>query len=230
MSKASRERTILITGATGGLGKALALACARGGTRVVLLDRRRKPLEALCDQVEALGAPAPGYGEVDFERVGPDELSELVAGLTDAYGGIDGIAHCAVRFEGLRPLDQVPPQDWLKDLQVNLNAAWLLTINCLASLRERQGRVAFMVDGNASGKAYWGAYGVSKAALSSLAETLAEELEDSGCAVKTFDPGPMRTALRAAAYLAEDPATVPAPDEAAERVADWLLSSSGAGS
>lgn len=214
---------ILITGATGGLGSALALACARRGARVILLDRRRRPLETLCDEVEALGAPAPGYGEVDLAQVGPEGLQELVQGLTEAYGGIDGLAHCAARFEGLKPLDQVTPQDWLLDLQVNLNAAWLMTVSCLPSLRERAGTVVFVTDAAARSGAYWGSYGVSKAALEGLSAILAEELDNTDCRVHTVDPGPMRTGLRSSAYLAEDPNSVPVPAEAADQIADLLM-------
>ncbi len=214
---------VLITGATGGLGKALALACAERGARVVLLDRNKRLLERLCDQVEALGAPAPGYADLDLSGVGPEQLDELVAGLTEAYGPLAGLVHAAVRFDGLRPLDQILPEDWLMDLQVNLNVAWLLTLACLPSLKSAAGTVIFLVDGDAEGRAYWGSYGASKAALGSLAATLSEELGHSGCRSLAIDPGPMRTDLRATAYLGEDPGSVPSPSEAAERIADELL-------
>jgi NAD(P)-dependent dehydrogenase (short-subunit alcohol dehydrogenase family) len=219
--------TILITGANGGLGSALALACAERGARLVLLDQKQRPLERLCDQVEALGAPAPGYCDVDLSKLGPEAAEELVAGLVAEYGGIDGLVHCAARFEGLRPMDQVPPTDWLLDLQVNLNAAWLLTRCCLASLKQRKGTVVFLKDDNAVGKAYWGSYGAAKAATAAMAESLANELGAGSCRVLSFDPGPMRTALRAGAYLAEEPLSVPDPGEVAARLADDLLQPRG---
>ncbi len=214
---------VLITGATGGLGKALALACAERGARVILLDRNKRLLERLCDQVEALGAPAPGYADLDLSAVGPEQLKELVEGLTAAYGPLNGLVHAAVRFDGLRPLDQIAPEDWLLDLQVNLNVVWLLTLACLPSLKSAAGTVIFLVDGDAEGKAYWGSYGAAKAALGSLASTLAEELGHSGCRSLAIDPGPMRTDLRASAYLGENPGSIPLPSEAAERLAEVLL-------
>lgn len=223
MATQEQVRTILITGATGGLGSALALECAGRGARVVLLDRKRRPLEALCGQIEALGAPAPGYVEADLSQVGPEGLSDLVTGLVEAYGGIDALVHCAARFQALRPLDQVPPEEWLLDLQVNLNAAWLLTVYCLPSLRERRGKIAFVTDPDAEASAYWGSYGVSKGALRSLAAILRDELETSGCEVLVIEPGPLRTDLRAAAYLGEDPESVPEPAAAAHRIANALL-------
>ncbi|MEE4175452.1 MAG: SDR family NAD(P)-dependent oxidoreductase [Xanthomonadales bacterium] len=214
---------VLITGATGGLGKALALACASRGARVILIDRNKRLLERLCDEVEALGAPAPGYCDVDLATVGPEQVQELVAGLDEAYGPVSGLVHAAVRFDGLRPLDQIAPQDWLLDLQVNLNVAWLLTLACLPGLKSSGGTVVFLVDGDAEGQAYWGSYGASKAALKSLASTLSEELGNAGCRALAIDPGPMRTDLRATAYLGENPTSVPPPSEAAERIADVLL-------
>jgi len=223
MSETEESRNILITGATGGLGHALALECARRGARVILLDRKAKPLEAVCDEVEALGAPAPGYVDLDLAQAGPEAIEELVSGLVDAYGGLDGLVHCAVRFDGLRPVDQIAPQDWILDLQVNLNAPWLLTTRCLPTLRERHGRIVFFTDREARGKAYWGSYGASKGALESLAGSLAEELEGSGCEVVVLDPGAMRTELRSAAYLGEDPSTVPPASEAAAPIADRIL-------
>jgi NAD(P)-dependent dehydrogenase (short-subunit alcohol dehydrogenase family) len=223
MTENTPNRTILITGANGGLGSAVALACAAQGAQLVLMDLKSRPLERLCDQVEALGAPAPGYCEMDLARVGPEAVEELVGGLVEAYGGIDGLVHCAARFEGLRPFDQVIPADWLLDLQVNLNAAWLVTRACLPSLRQRSGTVVFFEDREAVGKAYWGGYGVAKAATAALADMLAEELECGPCKVLKIAPGPMRTALRAAAYLAEDPNTVPDPAVVADQVARALL-------
>ena len=214
---------IMITGATGGLGTALALECAGRGARVILLDRNKRLLERLCDKVEALGAPAPGYCDVDLAKVGPDALAELIAGLGEAYGSLSGLVHAAARFDGLRPLDQITPQDWLLDLQVNVNVAWLLTLGCLPGLRAAQGTVVFLLDGNATGKAYWGSYGASKGALQSVADTFSQELEGTGCQVLAMDPGPMRTDLRAAAYLAEDPATVPEPAGPAKAIADAML-------
>jgi len=223
MSSATQPPVILITGANGGLGKALALACAERGAQLVLLDQRKRELEVLCDRVEAVGAPAPGFCDVDLAKVGPEELEQLVAGLTEAYGGIDVLVHAAARFDGLRPMDQVIPSEWLLDMQVNLNAAWLLTRSCLAALHERAGTLVFFEDNNAVGKAYWGSYGVAKAATAALAATLEEELEAGPCRVIRMDPGPMRTPLRAAAYIAEDPLSQPDPSVAAKQLAEELI-------
>lgn len=224
MSNAHSEKNILITGAAGGLGSALALALARRGARLILLDRNMRGLEEVCDKVEQAGAPAPGFCQLDLVKVDPGNMAELVADLVSNYGGIDGLAHCAVRFQGLQPLDQVGGDTWLSVMQINLNAAWLVTVSCLPSLRARGGTIVFTLDEPAAdGTAYWGPYGVSQSALRTMAQTLSEELENTSCRVFGVYPGPMRTALRATAYHAEDPRAVPVPERAAESIAIAML-------
>ena len=217
---------ILLTGTNGGLGSALARVLAARGVQLILVDRQRRKLERLCDEIEALGAPAPAYCDMDLANLAPDGASELMAGFEQAYGPLYGLVHAAARFGGLRPLEQTPPDQWLLDIQVNLNASWLLSVAALPQLKRDRGVLAFMLDSApAQGQAYWGGYGVSKAALASLAAMFADELEGSACRVISLDPGPMRTALRAEAYLAEDPALLPDPLTVAESLATQLLPS-----
>ena len=217
-------KNVLITGAAGGLGSALALACARRGARVILLDRNMRGLQEVCDRIEATGAPAPGFCQLDLVKADPASMSELVTELVSSYGGIDAVAHCAARFQGLQPMDQVGGDTWLSVLQVNLNAAWLVTVSCLPSLRARGGTIVFPLDEPAAeGSAYWGPYGVSHSALRTMAQTLAEELDGTSCKVYGVYPGPMRTALRATAYHAEDPNAVRGPEVPAEAIACALL-------
>jgi len=222
-------RNILITGAAGGLGSALSLACARRGAQTLLVDRDLRGLERVCDGIEAAGGLAPGYCQLDLAVVDPAACAQLVEQFTGEYGPLSGLAHCAAQFDGLQPMDQVPADRWLRQVQVNLNAAWLLTITCLPSLKlAGNSSVIFVLDEEPrSRSAYWGAYGVSKAALRALAGILAEELEGSGCRVYGVHPGPMRTPLRASAYLAENPDTPPAATAAAGHLAGLLLGEGG---
>lgn len=224
MGQVQSDKNIMITGAAGGLGTALAIALAKRGVRLILLDRQLKDLEAVCDRVEQAGGPAPAYCQLDLVKADPGSMAELVASLVSEYGGIDGLAHCAVRFQGLQPLDQVRGDTWLSVMQVNLNAAWLITVSCLPSLRARAGTVVFTLDEPAAGgPAYWGPYGVSQAALKTMAQTLSEELDNTSCRVFGVYPGAMRTALRATAYHAEDPQMVRSPEVAAEAIAEVML-------
>jgi NAD(P)-dependent dehydrogenase (short-subunit alcohol dehydrogenase family) len=217
-------RKILITGAAGGLGSALAQTCAARGCQVLLLDKDLRGLESVCDKVEADGGQPPGYCQVDLATAGPDQFEELVKAFTDTYGGLDGLVHCAAHFSGLQPMEQVPGDDWLRHLQVNLNAAWLLTRTCLPAIRSSSdGVVVFVLDEvRRTGSAYWGPYGVSKAGVREMAEIFANELEGSNCKVFGVSPGAMRTAVRATAYHAEDPLSQPTPQRAAEHIADLL--------
>jgi NAD(P)-dependent dehydrogenase (short-subunit alcohol dehydrogenase family) len=207
----------------------LALACARRQARVLLLDINLQGLEEVCEEIEAEGLPAPGICQFDLATAGPGSFQELVDAFTGAYGALDGLVHCAAHFSGLQPLDHVPAEDWLKTVQVNLNSAWLLTTACLSSLLSSPASVVVFVldDEKRSKSAYWGAYSIAKAGARSMAEMLAQELENSNCRVFGVDPGPMRTGLRATAYLAEDPAKIPSPEHAAEYLARLILGEGG---
>lgn len=201
------------------------MACATRGAQVLLTDQDLRGLEESCDAVEAAGGPAPGYCQLDLAVAGPDAFDELLKSFNDAYGDLHGLVHCAAHFRGLQPMEQVTPDEWLTSMQVNLNAAWLLSVICLPSLKASQsGRLVFVLaDEGVCGSPFWGAYGAANAALEALAQMFAEELEDSGCSAFGVRTGPMRTHLRATAYLGEHPSTVPEPRHAAERIAALLL-------
>ena len=216
---------ILITGAAGGLGGALAEQLARTGADLLLVDKNSPALDVISDRISAAGLGNPGLCTLDLAQSGPDECQNLVDIMQQEVGGLDVIIHCAAAFDGLQPMDQLDWAQWLECMQVNVNAAWLLTRTALPLLKSSgQGRVVFIhEDERVSATAYRGAYGVSKAALKSLGSILEDELEGTGVQVVNVHPGPMRTALRARAYLAEDPISVQHPDQAAERIIDLLV-------
>lgn len=217
----------MISGAAAGLGRALALDLAERGMRLFLLDRNVRGLEKLSDAIVANGLEAPGICPLDLAEAGPEAFDQVARILEDEFGGLDHLVHAAAHFSSLSPLDQVEPAEWLRVMQVNLNAPWALSVACLPLLRQSQAAsVTFVVDDvHRSTSAYWGAYGVSKAGLRSLAAVLERELEHTGIRVLTVNPGPMRTALRAAAYLGENPATQPDPAVAAAGIVCRLLES-----
>lgn len=219
------KSTVLITGAAGGLGSALAKLLARRGHSLLLLDRDSRRLDQLSDEIRAAGAEEPGVCPLDLAVAGPDAFHELAMILEREYGGLDHLIHCAAHFQGLTPLDQIDPPEWMKTVQVNLNAVWALTTACTPLLRKGKASSVVIVLENesCSGSAYWGAYGVTKAALLAYSRILSEEVEAVGIRVLALDPGPMRTGLRAAAYLAENPATVPDPARAASAIAAKIL-------
>jgi len=222
-----KQLKILITGACGGLGSALATQLAKRGANLLLLDKSSRELDALSDQICAQGQEPPGICPLDLAKSGPDEFHSLANILRLEYCGLDVIIHCAAAFEGLQPMDLVSSEQWQACMHVNVSAAWLITTTCLPLLKAGgKGRVVFVYENKAiSGSAYWGAYGVSKAALRSLGQILDQELEGSGVKIIEACPEPMRTALRARAYLAEDPGTLLDPVLAAGSIIKQLEAS-----
>jgi len=217
-------KTILITGAAGGLGTALAMQCASDGANLVLLDKDRRGLGLLSDRLVEKGFVPPGLYPMDLAGAGLEDFSQLASTIQSEFGGLDVLIHCALEFEGLQPLEQIEPQAWLKSMQVNVNAPWLLSCALLPLLKQSEsGRLMFLLDDiDAVTGAYRGAYGAGKAALVGLVKQFDEALSNTSVVVQGINPGPMRTAFRAKVYHAENPAGQPAPEVAARKIADIL--------
>ena len=217
-------KTILITGAAGGLGSAIALECATHGADLVLLDKNRQGLGQLSDRISAQGSSLPGLYPLNLASTGVDEFNELAATVGSEFGGLDALVHCALEFQGLQPLDQVQPQDWLQSMQVNVNAPWLLSCALLPLLqRSDSGRLFFLLDDlDRVADAFWGAYGTSKAALHGLVRQFDAALGHTAVTVRGIIPGPMRTGFRAKIYQAENPMAQPDPAIVAGKIASML--------
>lgn len=197
---------LLITGAAGGLGSELAVQAAAAGAVVVLAGKRVRPLERVYDTIIANGGPEPAIYPIHLEGATPADFAALADTIGERLGRLDAIIHAAASFGGLIPLDSLSAEDWLRSLQVNLNAPFVLTQQCLPLLRETRGVCVFVLDDEARvGKAFWNAYGVAKFALRGLVSQWSQELEHAGIRMLAFTPPPMRTTLRARAYFAENP-------------------------
>lgn len=211
-----RDRVILITGAGGGIGRAVALACARHGARLILHDRTARPLEKPYDEIEAAGGPQAAMLPLDLIQATPDACAALAQTVEREFGRLDGLVHCAAELGALAPLELYEPPMWLRVLQVNLTAAWLVTRACLPLLKQSpDASIVFTTaDVGRRGRAYWGAYGVAAFGLEGMMQIFAQELA-AGSTVRanTIDPGPVRTSLRARAYPGEDPKTHPLPED-----------------
>lgn len=221
-------RVVLVTGAGGGLGGALCRQAAAAGASLILMGRRVRPLEKLYDEIVATGAAEPAIYPMDLEAAGPADFAELATNIEREFGRLDGIVHTAAHFTGLTAHAQVPPEEWLRSVQVNLNAPVALSLACLGLLRQSPDAALLWVLDDAArvGRAHWGAYGVSKIALAGVVSQWADELENSRVRVHGLIPTPMRTRLRARAYFAENPAAVATPDGVATRCVE-LLSAAG---
>ena len=223
-------RVVLVSGAHGGLGTAAARACARAGATLVLLGRKVRKLERLHDAIAAEpGAQAPVLYPLDLEGATPDDFAELAQRIDDAYGRLDGLLHCAAEFRGLTPLEHTDPAHFARALHIGVTAPWWLTQACLPVLRKSSdASVVFVVDDPARvSKAYWGGYGVAQHGLSALVGMLHLELGTGPVRVAGLQPGPMRTALRAKAYVDDQDRDARDPALAAEACVG-LLSASGA--
>ena len=217
-------KTVLITGAAGGLGAALAQRCGEQGADLVLLDKNRRGLGELSDHIVAQGMPAPGLYPMDLAGAGPDDFLALAETLQSEFGGLHALVHCALDFEGLQPLEQISPQDWLRCMQVNVNAPWLLSCACLPLLKNAErGRLFFLLDDlEVVTDAYWGAYGTAKAALSGMVRHFEASLSNTDVIVHGVNPGPMRTAFRGKIYHSENPLDQPEPKIAAAKISSLL--------
>lgn len=219
-SRALAGRVYIVTGAASGIGRATAEALAGAGAHVVLLDRMVEDLEQVYDNAEASGVQ-PAIFPVDFEGAGPDDYAELAEAVQGQYGRIDGIVHSAARLGPLSPIEDYPPDEWAKVLQVDLNAPFMLTRACLPDMRRGDDPCLLFLS-DAVGRrpaAYWGAYGVAKGGMESLAAMLAAELEQAGGRAYSLDPGPVATALHREAF----PGDTAAEARPAEEVASWLV-------
>jgi NAD(P)-dependent dehydrogenase (short-subunit alcohol dehydrogenase family) len=209
-------RVILVTGAGDGIGKAVSLAFAAHGASVVLLGRTVAKLESVYDDIVAAGGPRPAIYPMDLQGALPDDHRQLAQRIEAELGRLDGLLHNAGLLGSLTPIEHYQPLDWLRVMQVNLHAPFLLTQACLRLLKQADdASVLFTSSGvGRRARAYWGAYSVSKFAIEGLMQILADELdENSKVRVNSINPGRVRTAMRAAAYPAENPAGLAMPRE-----------------
>lgn len=206
-------QVILITGAGGGLGSTAALALAKQGAHIILLDKNIAKLEAVYDRIVEANAPEPILYPFDLAGANENDYQELADRIAEKYGSLQGLLHSATEFIAFEPIALHKTKDWGHTLNVNLNAAFLLCRVLLPVLQKSEhASIVFTSDSKArTGQAYSGAYGVSKIALEGFAKILAEELESSRkIRVNILIPGPVDSPMRKRAYPAEDKSRLPA--------------------
>jgi len=212
-----RDRVILVTGASGGIGAELARSCAAFGARVVLVGRNVKKLESLYDSIIAAGGPRPSIAPLDFEKADASHYAALVEGLRGEFGRLDGLAHLAGQLGEVAPIEHQDVVTWMRVMHVNVNAAFILTQALLPLMRLSQdASIVFTTSGvSQRARAYWGAYAASKFAIEGLMQVLADETDTiTSIRVNSVNPGRIRTAMRARAYPGEDTDSVPLPSKA----------------
>jgi NAD(P)-dependent dehydrogenase (short-subunit alcohol dehydrogenase family) len=208
-------KTILITGAGDGIGRAAAICYARHGATVILTGRTLTKLEAVYDEIEASSPGAAIIHPLNLMTAEEDAYKLLADSMDGQFPCLDGLLHNAAQLGPRSPIEHYPYKDWQQLVQVNVNAAFLLTRAMLPALsRSPSGRILFTASSvGRQGRAYWGAYSVTKFAAEGLMQVLADELANTtGIKVNSINPGGTRTKMRAAAYPAEDPGSVPSPE------------------
>jgi NAD(P)-dependent dehydrogenase (short-subunit alcohol dehydrogenase family) len=208
------DRVILVTGASSGLGRALAIECARAGATVILCGRNGAKLERVYDEIESLGAPQPAIAMLELEKATAIDYDSLADTIGAEFGKLDGLVHSAALLGDRTPLEQYDVPTWGKVLHVNLTAPFILTQVLLPHLRKSPDASIIFVSSAVvhDSRPYWGAYAVAKTGLESVRSMWSQELEvEPNIRVNSVNPGRMRTRMRAAAYPAEDPNTLPTP-------------------
>lgn len=209
-----KDRVVLVTGASDGIGRAAALAYAAHGASVVLLGRSSKKLEAVHDQIVAAGHPQPAITVFDFVKAQGPAYADLVEQLRATFGRLDGLLHNAGMLGDRTPIEHYDIGAWHQVLHVNLTAPFVLTQMLFPLLRASEDASVVLTTSSVGrrGKAFWGAYAVSKFGVEGLAQVLTEETRDATrIRVNCINPGGTRTAMRRKAYPGEDPAARPEP-------------------
>jgi NAD(P)-dependent dehydrogenase (short-subunit alcohol dehydrogenase family) len=207
-----KDKIILVTGATGGFGKSISMACAKFGATVILLARNLRQVESLYDEIEQAGYPKPAIYPMDLQGATEHDYQELAQNIEKECGHLDGIIHCAATLGSPTPFEHSDTETWYQVHQVNLHAPYLLTRSVIPLLKKAsQASLVFMTDAKVA--AYWDAYTVSKQALETMAQLLAAEFAGSSIRVNCVNPGKTRTALQINAYpAADDNELLPLPE------------------
>lgn len=207
------DRIALVTGASRGIGRAAALALAASGAHIVAVARTPGALEALDDEIRALTGQPATLVPMDIGEAGG--LDQLGLAIHQRFGRLDILVHAAAILGPITPVAHIEPQHWDRVVAVNLTASYRLIRSMEPLLRASEHpRAIFLTSGRAvRPKAFWGPYGVTKAALEHLVRTWADELEQTPIRAVLLDPGVMRTRMRAEAMPGEDPMTLPDPSE-----------------
>ncbi|MBZ5487883.1 YciK family oxidoreductase [Halomonas aquamarina] len=225
------NRVVLVTGAGDGIGRAAALSFARHGATVILLGRTIEKLERVYDEIEAAGGPQPAIFPLNFEGATLHDFDEMAKTMDKEFGRLDGLLHNAGLLGRITPFEQYDAELWDQVMQVNINGPIWMTQALLPLLQNADDASIIFTSSSVGrkGRAYWGAYSVSKFATEGFVEVLADELESqTQLRVNTLNPGATRTQMRQSAYPGEDPATLRTPEEIMPTYL-WLMGPDSAG-
>ena len=209
------NKTILVTGAGDGIGKQAALTYASLGATVILLGKTVEKLEAVYDQIQAQGSPEAAIVPLDLKGATKQNYRDLAATIESQFGQLDGALLNASILGELTPFEHIHEQIWNDVMQVNVNAQFLLSQALMpALLKAKNSSLVFTSSGVGNkGRAYWGAYSVSKFATEGMMQVIADEYENSNVRTNVINPGGTNTPMRNKAYPAEDKARLPSAED-----------------
>jgi len=215
-SNTLNKKIIFVTGATDGIGKALSIQLAKSGAKVILHGRNKEKLELIYDEINAMeDCGKPTIALLDFESSTTEGYSSLTNSILNDFSYLDGLVHCAGILGDRTPIDQYNSEVWQKVMHVNLTAPFVLTQALLPCLKlSNNPSIIFTGSGVGKiGKAFWGAYSVSKFGTEALNQILANETKHTSLRVNCINPGAVRTKMRLAAYPAENRDDLKLPNE-----------------
>ena len=210
------DRIILITGASDGIGRALAIRAAELGGQIILHGRNVKKLEKVYDEIDSIkSAPRPSIAVVDLASANSNAYESLATNLEQEYGRLDGLVHNAGTLGGRFSIEQYDAVQWQQVMHINVTAAFAMTQVLLPMMKQADDpSVIFTSSGvGRTGRAYWGAYAVSKFATEGLSQVLADEHRNGKLRANCINPGATRTNMRLEAYPAEDRDALKRPEE-----------------
>ena len=210
-----KDKTILVTGAGDGIGRAAALAYAEHGATVILLGKTVKKLEAVYDEIEQAGYPTPAIVPLDLKGATEQNYIDMAETIEQQFGHLDGLLHNASLLGVLGPFEHISMDSVKEVMQVNLIAEIMMTKALLPVLKKAP--LASLIFTSSSvgrqGRAFWGEYAISKFATEGMMQSIAHEYQGSNLRANTINPGATRTKMRANAYPAENPQTLKTPEE-----------------
>ena len=214
-SNALENKIILITGAGSGIGRAAAISFANHGARVILLGKTIKKLESVYDEIMTSGGLQPAIIPLDLKGATEQNYQDMADTIKQEYGQLDGLLFNASLIGVLSPIEHIDMTTYNDVMQVNMTSQLMITKALLPLLKLSPSASIIHTSSSVGrqGRAYWGAYAISKFATEGLMQVLAHECEGSRIRVNSINPGATRTAMRASAYPAEDPMTLKTPEQ-----------------
>ncbi|MEG3753531.1 YciK family oxidoreductase [Psychromonas arctica] len=209
------NKTILITGAGDGIGKALAIKCASLGAKVILLGRTLSKLDSVAQQIALLNKQSAEPIQLDLNGATEEHYVNLAEHIKSEYGYLDGLVHNASQLGKLCKFTEIETETWHEVMQTNVNAAFLLTKQLLPLLQQADNASTIFTTSSVGhkGRALWGTYSVSKFATEGMMQVIADEYNKSSMRFNAVNPGGTRTSMRASAYPEEDTNRLKTPEE-----------------